>query len=113
MTAGGPPLVDDVTTGPLSIAYDATSANGSPALVSFIGGRQQREYNKLSVSGELVQSGHKIKLFHIMVNAELKVGLRARRFGSRFVLFSCTYLYFSESESIPLESLLLGLDYSS
>ena len=50
VSSGGPPKVPGTTTGPICIGYDATSFEGNPALVAFIGGEQQVGYSKLSVS---------------------------------------------------------------
>lgn len=50
MTSGGSSVIRGCDSGPLCIVFDATSAAGSPALVSFIGGRQQLQYSKLEVS---------------------------------------------------------------
>ena len=51
---GGPPKAAGTTTGPICIAYDATSAKGNPALVTFIGGEQQVEHSRLKVSTRLL-----------------------------------------------------------
>ena len=52
MSNGGASVVSSCSTGPLNIVYDATSERGSPALVSFIGGKQQLEYAALEVRGK-------------------------------------------------------------
>jgi len=49
VTSGGKSIVSSCQTGPLCVAFDATSSSGQPALVSFIGGQQQLEYASLSV----------------------------------------------------------------
>ena len=56
VSSGGPAKVDGVTSGPICIAFDATSGYGNPALVAFIGGEQHMEYSKLNVSVNNVQS---------------------------------------------------------
>lgn len=48
-TAGGPSIIKSCDCGPLCIVFDATSAAGNPAIVSFIGGNQQINYSCLSV----------------------------------------------------------------
>ena len=50
VTNGGPSVVPGMETGPLCVVFDATSCHGNPAIVGFIGGKQQRQYNKLTVS---------------------------------------------------------------
>ena len=50
VTNGGQSVHSDCQRGPLSVVYDATSSGGNPALVAFIAGEQQLEYNLKTVS---------------------------------------------------------------
>ena len=48
------PRTGHETAGALSIVYDATSAEGHPALVGFIGGDQATQWAQQTVNMELV-----------------------------------------------------------
>ena len=50
VTVGGKSVVKNCSIGPLSVGFDFTSSQGSPALVTFIGGEQQIQYSAVSVS---------------------------------------------------------------
>lgn len=50
MSNGGETQVKGCVRGPISVAYDATSHNGSPALVAFIAGEPAIEWANQSVS---------------------------------------------------------------
>lgn len=49
ITIGGKSVINGCARGPLCIVFDATSANGNPALVSFIAGQQQLQYANIPV----------------------------------------------------------------
>ena len=50
ITSGGETQLPGCTAGPVGLVEDACLPSGSPALVVFIGGKQQQEYCKLEVS---------------------------------------------------------------
>ena len=49
VTNGGSSLSSNCTSGPLCLVFDKTSANGSPALVAFLGGSQAVEWRFMGV----------------------------------------------------------------
>ena len=49
VTWGGSSIINGIDHGPLCIVFDCTTTEGSPALVGFIGGKQQIQYSSIKV----------------------------------------------------------------